>query len=348
MRLLTGPQISTILRGLSKENATLLLDALASGLASYSAEKGSKEHASIHQPLRSVIQTRDRNTTLIMPVSNTTTTSVKVATVPNQGDIKGAITIYDATGDLHGVLNAAEITAFRTALATMTLLVRWKAPARPNLVVFGAGKQSEWHARLALLLIPRIKNVTVINRSRERLDKFQETVISGLNSSYPNVHFRCISPEANDDYHNQLSRHLADADIVCGCTPSTKPLFKAEELKIDSSRPKFLSLFGSYKPNMQEVDTKTIRLGGSIYVDSVDACLEEAGELIKAGLAADDLIEVGSLYSSNEGENRSLEHHREALTIFKCVGMGLMDLVISQKLLEIAESSNIGTVLSDF
>ena len=49
-----------------------------------------------------------------MPVSDTASTVVKVATVPAKGNIAGAITIYSGeTGELEGTLNAAEITAFR-------------------------------------------------------------------------------------------------------------------------------------------------------------------------------------------------------------------------------------------
>ena len=347
MRLLTGPEISKTLRDLSHDDATRLLDSLARGLAVYSSEKAKKESRFVHQPLRTVIQTEEKNTILIMPVSNTTTTSVKVATVPNKGDIQGAITIYNAVGELQGVLNAAEITAFRTALATMTLLVRWQAPPSPRLVVFGAGKQAEWHVRLALLLVSGVKSVTVINRSRQRLGKFEQDVTSALKSSYPEVQFESISSEANDDYNSQMTKRLAEANIICGCTPSVDALFAAQDLQLNPSNPKFLSLIGSYKPGMQEVDSETIRLGGKIYVDSMDACFKEAGELIRAGLSPDDVIEVGALYSTDGDERAELEHEKE-LTVFKCVGMGLMDLVIAQALLEIAESLKVGTVLENF
>ena len=85
MRLLNGHEISTILRDkLSSENATRLVDSLASGLASYSSEKTKNADQSIHQPLRTAFVTRDKNTVLVMPVSNTSTTSVKVATVPHR------------------------------------------------------------------------------------------------------------------------------------------------------------------------------------------------------------------------------------------------------------------------
>lgn len=345
MRLLTGPEISNILRELSKANATRLLEALSNGLASYSSQRNCTDNVSIHQPLRTVIQTKGKNTVLIMPVSNTSTTSVKVATVPNRGDIKGAITIYNAGGELLGVLNAAEITAFRTALATMTLLVRWKAPASPRIVVFGAGKQAEWHIRLTLLLVPGIKSVTVVNRSRQRLENFRTSVIDGLKSSHPETQFECTSPEGNIDYQSQLATRLGEADIICGCTPSTQPLFTSQDLQVTSSRPKFLSLIGSYKPEMQEVDTETIKQGGKIYVDSKEACAEEAGELIRAKIGPDELIEIGDLYSSHQ--SGGLEDGKE-LVVFKCVGMGLMDLVMAQALLEIAADQKVGTVLDDF
>lgn len=343
MRLLTGPEISTILRDLSKDNATRLLDSLAQGLASFSSEKNGKDDVSIRQPLRTVIQTKEKNTVLIMPVSNTSTTSVKVVTVPNRGDIKGAITIYNSVGELQGVLNAAEITAFRTALTTMTLLVKWKAPSSPNIVVFGAGKQAEWHIRLALLLVRGIKSVTIINRSQQGLEKFESNFLAELKLSYKGVAFVLISPEGNANYHSQMATRLAEADIICGCTPSTEPLFTAQDLEISSSKPKFLSLIGSYKPEMQEVDTETIKLGDKIYVDSKEACAEEAGELIRAKLEVNDLIEVGELCSSGA----QLDHEK-ALTIFKCVGMGLMDLIIAQALLDIAADERVGTVLEDF
>lgn len=59
-------------------------------------------------------QQHGANTVLAMPVSDTSSTVVKVATVPAKGNIAGAITIYSGkTGELEGVLNAAEITAFR-------------------------------------------------------------------------------------------------------------------------------------------------------------------------------------------------------------------------------------------
>ena len=280
-----------------------------------------------------------------MPVSNTSTTSVKVVTVPRNGDIQGAITIYSPLGVLQGVLNAAEITAFRTALATMTILTRWKAPDALNVVVFGAGKQAEWHVRLTLLLMHGVKRVTVINRGRARLETFDNTVFATLREAYPEIEFEGI---ATADTPAQVGTRLVEADIISCCTPSTEPLFSARDLQRGSSKSRFMSLIGSYKPPMQEIDSATLKLAVSkILVDSKAACLEEAGELVSAGLGPDDLIEIGELFLKDLNGDENVGS-KDALTIFKCVGFGLMDLIVSQALLEMAEDAGTGTVLDGF
>ena len=349
MRLLNGDEISTILRNLTPEDATRLLESLSSGLAVYTAEKYSNGQTRlIHQPLRTVIQTKDQNLILTMPVSNTSITSVKVATVSPKEGIKGAITIYSDVGDLLGVLNAAQITAFRTALATMTILTRWRAPIKVNFVVFGAGKQAEWHIRLALLLLSGVRDVTVVNRGKARLEKFEHDVLREMKRSYPNVQFSAIAQEENSQYQEQLSQKLKESHIICCCTPSAEPLFTAEILKSNTPQSgRFLSLIGSYKPEMQEADTETIKLGGKIWVDSKEACAEEAGELIRAGLGEEDLVEIGELFSS-DGEAKQKLEPGSALTVFKCVGFGLMDLVVAKALLNIAEELGTGTVFDKF
>lgn len=349
MRVLTGSEISSLLRNLSHEDARTLLNALSSGLASYSRQKNAtNEDQTFIQPQRTVMKTRENNTVLTMPVSDTESTVVKVATVPGQGDIAGAITIYNSVGDLLGVLNAAEITAFRTALATMTILTRWPAPENTSCLVFGSGKQAEWHVRLALLLIPGIQKVTVVNRGRARLDELEHGLLSELGKSYPKVDFQSFSKQDNAKYDEDLKQTLAEADIVSGCTPSTEPLFTYEDLQRNATKRRFISLIGSYKPEMQEVDAETIRHADTLYVDLVEACLDEAGELIRAKLQPEDLVEIGKAFSNELADANAKIDGNASLTLFKCVGFGLMDLVISKALLDMAETSRRGIVVERF
>lgn len=348
MLVLGETTISTLLRNLTSENAARLLDELSTALALYTLQKSGTENVKlIYQPLRSSFVTKDQNTTLVMPVSNTTNTGVKVVTVPQRGDIRGAITIYRPNGELSGVLNAAEITAFRTALATMALLKYWKGTSNANLAVFGSGKQAEWHVRLALLLHPEIRCVTVVNRGQQRLDQFDRSTLAELRGAYPAVKFATVAHEGNDRYQTELSELVAEADMIFCCTPSKEPLFTAKHLKTSNPKFRFLSLIGSYKPEMQEVDTETVRLAAKVYVDCKESCLAESGELQRAALSSQDLVEAGDIFGGSASAKETFESESK-LTIFKCVGLGLMDLAISSALLDIAKSLGQGTVVDGF
>ena len=121
-----------------------------------------------------------------------------------------------------------------------------------------------------------------------------------------------------DDFRGQVESAVRQTDCVCCATPSTTPLFRSEWM-----RPRtHIIPVGSYKPEMVEVDTALIRRAHS--VDSRSACVLEAGELIDAGLAAGDMVEVGELLRSTPaggGVEGDSERGRD-VTVFKSVGLG--------------------------
>jgi ornithine cyclodeaminase len=106
---------------------------------------------------------------------------------------------------------------------------------------------------------------------------------------------------------------------------------------------------------MAEVDTALIRRA-RILVDSRSACALEAGELIGAGLAAEDMVEVGSLLRSmpaGGGVEADFERVAQLLngrdvTVFKSVGVGAQDVAISIATVERAYENQIGTRISQF
>lgn len=343
MYILSGDDVSSILRNLSQDELSDTLYALASGLAAYTAQKSRPpENVLIQQPHRTSITTINQDTALIMPVNDSSSTSVKVVTVPHTGPIQGAITIYARNGELQGVLNAAEITAFRTALTSMSLVVRCKQIIFKQVVIFGAGKQVEWHIRLLLRLVPDISRITVVNRSKQRLEDLKQD----LSSDMGDVELILLSHEDHSNWQLDLKERLRLADLICGCTPSTKPLFDGQDLQSTTPKSRVICLIGSYKPTMREVDTATIQSASKIWVDCKEACLEEAGELIHAGIKPRQLSELGELLSSPD--EQAIDDVGPSLIIFKCVGLGIMDLVVSKTLLQIAEAKSLGTVVGNF
>jgi ornithine cyclodeaminase len=259
--------------------------------------------------------------------------------------------VLSAQGELLGVISAAEVTAFRTALATMTLFSRCKwlfdSGKKARIIVFGSGRQAEWHARLALLLLPeKIDGITFVNRGQERLDQMMAGLRRDLQQRYPNLKISAYAKSAlkAEEYSSRLSSDLAESNVLFCCTPSTEPLFAYDAIATANRDKRFISIIGSYKPHMQEVDKQTLLSGteGRIYVDSKHACLKEAGELIMAGVQESQLVEAGEVF----GRDPELESEQVAGAgniIFKCVGMGIMDLVVAKMLLDMAAEKGLGT-----
>ncbi|KAJ5173270.1 hypothetical protein N7492_005863 [Penicillium capsulatum] len=350
MHILSEPDVAKIFRSLTQEQCHEFIRALSDGLVTISAESKPNVSASdklIHQPLRTMFATKAGNSCLFMPVSDTASTGVKVVTVGKSG-IQGVINVFSPEGRLLGLLAAAEVTAFRTALASMTLFVRCSTLCKDNILVLGSGRQAEWHARIALLLYPeQIRRVTFINRGRERLLEMEREVLSDLRQRYPHIGFATLPKEGTPDYDEKLLRELQASDVIFSCTPSTEPNFSYSALQ-SAPKQRFISLIGSYKPHMHEIDTDTLLSGGGkIYVDSKSACLEESGELITAKVSEDDLTEIGDLLGSQSASD-ALDIPAGCNVIYKCVGMGLMDLVVGKKVLDTGREKQLGTHVEGF
>ncbi|KAF3389332.1 Uncharacterized protein F1880_003787 [Penicillium rolfsii] len=350
MHVLSEPDVAQIFRSLTQAQCHEFISTLSDALVAISAESKPNFPTSeklIHQPLRTVFATKAENSCIFMPVSDTVTTGVKVVTVAKNG-IQGVINIFSPDGRLQGLLAAAEVTAFRTALASMTLFVRSTAIRKENILVFGSGRQAEWHARLALLLYPdQIKRVTFVNRGRQRLQEMEQSVFIDLRQRYANLSVNTLAKEGTPDYEARLLAELQTCDVIFSCTPSLTPNFSYSALQ-SAPRQRFISLIGSYKPSMHEIDTETLLSGGGkIYVDSKSACLEESGELITARMTDNQLTEMGDILGEL-GPSDAIKIPDGANVIYKCVGMGLMDLVIGKKLLEVGSASGLGTHVDGF
>lgn len=214
------------------------------------------------------------------------------------------------------------------------------------LVAFGAGSQIKSHVTLLLATYPSITNVTIVNRT---INGRVTALLGSLRADHPAARFNAISSQ--DDFWGHVESVVRQADCVCCATPSTAPLFRSEWVRPGTH----IILVGSYKPEMAEVDTALIHRA-RILVDSRSACALEAGELISAGLAAEDMVEVGELLRSSPaggGVEADLDRIGEVLsgrdvTVFKSVGVGAQDVAISIAAVEGAMEHQIGTRISYF
>ena len=311
---------------------------------------------------------------------------------------RGCLTLFDSTGVPTALINAEELTAFRTALASCALFK--KRHSVHDLTVFGAGKQAYWHIRLALLLRgEEIHHVNVINRSfdrgRECLMRLYNPMpddpnyVNTVGHKYNSKTKTALLTPASGEYTRLLKDYVRGASVIFCTTPSTEPLFPASYLTNPEGRKKgrYIACVGSYKPHMIELHPDVLKMavaphhehrhfhkhqkeGGAVVVDSVEACLKEAGEIIQAKLQPNEVVELGELVMlRREAEKRAREgklsgHDKVGLqvnesaglhewltkgnVIYKSVGLGLMDVVVGNELVRIARERGIGTTIEGF
>lgn len=310
--------------------------------------------------------------------------------------IRGSLTIMDEHGNTVGLINAEEVTAFRTALASTMMLK--KRHSVHDVTVFGAGKQAYWHIRLAMLLRPgEIHHLNLITRNFDSARKCIMRIynpqpddpdyVNSLGQKYNSKTKTNLLTPMHTEYERLLKDFVRSSNVIFCCTPSTSPLFPAGYLTNPEGRKKgrYIALVGSYKPHMLELHPDVLRYavaphhehrhfhkrqkeGGAIIVDTVTGCLKEAGEVIQAKLLPDQVVELGELFMlKREAERKMLERGekvepgcnfqdnsglKEWLTrgnvIYKSVGLGLMDVVVGNGLIDFARERGVGTTIENF
>jgi phosphoribosylformylglycinamidine synthase len=357
--VLSDNDIRTLLHDLSSQDVSRLTEDLNHALTQYSCANETP-----YQPHRAAITRPNGQVSLFMPATTPSSIGVKlVGVAPSQNlkagepGLKSVLTICDERGQAIGVLNAAELTAFRTALGSM-LCYRYRKVTE-NIVVFGAGKQAEWHIRLAILLKGQdIKKITIVNRSKQRAQELVQSLKDVVAGDFEMEVF-------TDDHEGGLEKLVQEADVIFCTTPSTSPLFPASYLTSDSARSKtcFISAIGSYRLDMQEIDPELLQaintLEGpfaqqvyraSIAVDSIKGCMDEAGELVSAGVKEEQMLEVGRIDGLREGKEGSevKKWLEEGFVVYKSVGVGVMDIGIGKALMEFAGEKGVGLRLDSF
>lgn len=317
-------------------------------------ERGGDSARKIAQPMRTIITNEEGDRNLFMPSSNGSISGAKIISRPGGGgDLNGILNIFETDGRQIGVLSAGEFTAFRTALVTMAMFARSPIPRR-HIVIFGAGMVAAWHARLAALLFPNeIRSLTFISRGQKGLDRMASETIPDIRQVSPQLEILTLSQDGNPGYDSALRKSVAQSDAIFGCTSATSPLFPYSYLDPHQdeapSLARFISLVGSCKPHMQEVDTDTLLSGGKIvFVDSKDACLEESGEIIKAKMAKEKLVGMGEVFGQDKKTRDLLVVRQGQNLVFKSVGVGYMDLVIGNEMFNIAASKGAGVYFENF
>ena len=272
----------------------------------------------------------DKGVTLIMPahLPDRSEFGIKVVSVyddnPNLGlpRIAATVLVLDpTTGFPRAFIEGGSLTAIRTGAGggvAADLLARKDAE---RVGLFGAGVQARTQLQ-AVMAVRDVTSVSLISRTRASAQKLAAE-ISGW-------------PDAPEVHVASTSRHVvADADIILCATTSATPLFDGNDLLPGTH----ITAVGTFVPEKREVDTTTIRRAARIVVDSREACLQEAGDLIIPKANID--VEIGEILNGNTPGRQS----DTDITFFKSVGVAVQDAVAGAAVLVAAEAIGLGIVI---
>lgn len=361
-RILGDAAVHKLLIELSKSDIGRFQQAIGESLRQYSVAEERK-----YQPQPGVINRPTGSKILFRPFTSPTAVGTKIVVDPapdasgkKQG-LHGAVVVCDNNGLPIGLLNAEEITGFRTS---MSAIIPWTYRVRTEtILVYGAGKQALWHLRLALALRgDEIKCVTIVNRSIERTQNLIKQLKEDNDARWKSK--AEITIQDPSDVEGTKSK-LSQADVVFCTVPSQKVLFSVQDLALESRQHlPYISAIGSWQPNMIELDPELLTYASShektyhpsgnsngvILVDDRDSVLGHTGEGVQSGLKAEQILELGEVLDLQKSGNQSqqlLTWLQEGLVVYKSVGVSLTDLATSEAILKQAKERDLGMLVSD-
>ncbi|MEJ2639234.1 MAG: hypothetical protein P8010_06635 [Desulfosarcinaceae bacterium] len=279
-------------------------------------------------PLRTRLST-EKGVTLLMPAYLRESRHLAVKTVSVYGDnprlglptVAALVQVLDPeTGLPKALLEGDTLTALRTGAAgglAAELLAREDAG---RVALFGAGVQSRSQLE-AVLTVRRITHVAILDLNPAAAARLAAEV-----ATWPDAPEMSVATDP--------AAAVKDADIVVAATTSRKPLFDGRDLRPGTH----VTGVGAFTPEMQEIDPHTIGRA-RVVVDSREACLAEAGDIIAA--EARISAEIGEILAgSRPGRRDDTE-----ITFFKSVGIAAQDAAAAGAALAAAEAKGLGQVI---
>ena len=243
--------------------------------------------------------------------------------------VNALMVLNDAlTAEPLAILNGRRLTALRTG-AVGGVGVKWLSPKTPHtLGLIGAGVQGFEQVRSALAT-GAVNRVLVYDLFPEKLPDF----VVRLSAAAGGVPCASVAtPEAL----------LAEATSVIVATTSKEPVLPDDPKLLENKS--FVGI-GSFTPEMREFPEALFRMLDKVIVDTEHALIE-SGDLItpleKGWIDKSRIQTMGRYLTSGE----SPDERRGRTTLFKSVGMGLLDVGVAALIVERAGAMGLGTELT--
>jgi ornithine cyclodeaminase/alanine dehydrogenase-like protein (mu-crystallin family) len=239
----------------------------------------------------------------------------------------GLVVLFDTEiGIPLAVMDAAEVTAIRTAAASA---VATRALARKDastLAILGTGDQAVSHLE-AIALVRNLRKVRLWGRSADKAARLAEEVGSKLSLQ---IEVSRTPEEA-----------VRGADIVCTVTASHEPVLNGAWLTAGAH----VNLVGASRLTSREADDEVVKRS-RFFVDSRTSARAEAGELrhaIDAGLVGDNHVlgEIGDVLNEHVAGRTS----DQDVTTYKSLGIAVQDLAAAHVIYDRATRDSIGNLV---
>ena len=199
------------------------------------------------------------------------------------------------------IMDATEITAYRTAATSANAAKYLARPDSQTLGLIGAGRQAELHLQSHALLFD-LKRVRVFDKRSETAESFQE--------KFPGYPIEVTSAE-----------QAAQSDIVCTLTPSREPVLRAEWIRPGTH----INAVGADAPGKQELDPAILQ-SACVVVDDLTQAYH-AGEInvpLKQGLFKKEQVRaiLGEIIT---GAKIGRQDESET-TVFDSTGLAIEDV----------------------
>jgi ornithine cyclodeaminase/alanine dehydrogenase-like protein (mu-crystallin family) len=246
---------------------------------------------------------------------------------PQYSSHMGLVLLFEAE---HGcpvaLLDAAEITAIRTAAASGLATRLLARPDAGDLALLGAGEQAQSHLE-AMLAVRALRRVRVWARDGDRAAAFART--EGARHGIV-IETAATVPQA-----------VAGADIICTVTKAREPILLGEHIAPGAH----LNVVGSSIAATAEIDTPAV-VKSRFFVDYRESTINEGGEYLralKAGAITPQhiLAEIGEVANGSKTGRLAPSD----VTLYKSLGIAPQDLASAHYVLERARAAGVGQVV---
>ena len=235
--------------------------------------------------------------------------------------------LYDMEkGPLDAMVEANTLGIMRTGAAT-GVATRYLAREDASIVaMIGAGRQAVGQLD-AVCQVRKIREVRVWSRTPERSRKFCQAMSGRLRIDVQTA--------------ETVAEAVREAHIINVITKAAEPVLLGQWLEPGQH----INAAGSNSLIRRELDEAAIRRCDYITVDARGTARNECGDLLpaveKGLLDWETLTEIGDVISGRAPGRTS----REQITLYESHGMGIQDLYVAERLVQMSRSCGVGADL---